>query len=82
MAVISIASQVKPDASPQAFQREHDRWESSSGQDFIGVCMQKWLSVPGALSISQSYFNHGHDVVGVGGDPPYERNPVGIPQSH
>jgi hypothetical protein len=27
----------------------------------------KWLSVPGVLRISQSYLNHGHDVIGVCG---------------
>jgi len=42
----------------------------------------KWLSVPGVLRISQSYLNHGDDVIGVCGEPPCERNSVRIPQSH
>jgi hypothetical protein len=56
--------------------------KSSAGQDFIGVCVKNELSVPGVLGISQNYFNHGHDVIGVGGGSFCERNNVRIPQSH
>jgi hypothetical protein len=43
---------------------------------------EKWLSVPGVLRFSQSYFNRCHNVIGVGGEPTCERNPVRIPQLH